>query len=156
MRIYSKNMQKISIFSAFFGAFFSFMPARAADLPLCNDDDLTAFVAAEIEELGKNEYLSSPLDIRAFELIKKYAKNLIEINPESDDGAYASIIKDKIMELKINKDLSIEDIRVCKSEYAKVKNNIYALIYPNADAIYAYVFSSIGDNQREGEKAIKN
>jgi len=144
-------MKKNGVF-AILCCFFAFSnAARADDLPLCNDERLEEIVSEAINTHDNKGEILSPLGARSFELIKKYGKELAEVDIHNADFEDTPLIKDKILELKINKDIHPEDMRLCKGTYTKIKNTVYALIYPEAGEINVYVITSMGSDKRDYE-----
>ena len=148
-------MRKVSFFGFVCGFAAFIQGAMAADLPFCNDAEIVRIVAEEIQAMGKKERILSPMNVRSFELIKKYGGNMAEIDMKKLNEEKVYSIRDKIMELKVNKSLSLDDIRLCKGTYTKVKNDVYALIYPNGEYVGVYTFVSLIDDIKENEQNIK-
>ena len=149
-------MKKSGVFCFVLSLFSLIQSARAGDLPLCDDEMLMAVVSEQIQDISKLNTIDSPINIRFSELVLKYTNVLKEVNIENFDAKEDFDISDRIMELKINKNLEFKDMRLCKGVYEKGENKTYALLYENGENINVFVVTSIGDKIKRTDKTIEN
>lgn len=130
--------------------------AKAVDLPLCNDERLTAVVSEQIQDISKSNPIDSPINIRFSKLILKYTNVLEEVNIENFDAKEDFDISDRMVELKVNKNLEFNDMRLCRGTYERGENKTYVLLYADGENINAFVVTSVGDKIKRADKTIEN
>ena len=143
-------MRKIGIFAGIFSVFCFILPAKSAELPLCNDARLQNVISEQIKNINEENVKKSPLNTRFSALFQKYLVSLQEIDVEKFDKKEDYSISDGIMELKVNKGYGVDDVRLCKSSYNGEENRVYAMIYADDDGEFNVEITAV----IKGEKMI--
>lgn len=149
-------MKKVSVFCFILSFLAVVYELKAAELPLCDNEKLAEIVFDQLKEVSKSGEINSPLNIRTSELVLKYTKALKEMEVEKFDPKEEYAISDKIMELKINKSMSLEKMRLCKGQYEGTDNRIYALLYEKSDSVQVFIVTILAGKQQEKEIVIEN
>ena len=149
-------MRKISIFNFVFVFFVLIFEAKAAELPLCDDVRVAEIVSEQFADIKKSNNVNSPINARILELAERYIKVMKEIDIENFKPEEEFAISDKIMELKVNRYQTLNDMRLCKGTNEKAKNKTYMLLYNNGDKTMAFVITLLSDQRKEAEKIIEN
>ena len=57
-----------------------------------------------------------------------------------------------MVELKVNKNLEFNDMRLCRGTYERGENKTYVLLYADGENINAFVVTSVGDKIKRADK----
>ena len=123
-------MKKLFIIITVFLSMVSYAKAEEqVPLPLCNDSELAEKLSSKIKEAYKVKYADDDLySKRQRKLFLKNVRDLEEVNVSEINKSNFDFYS-KYTELKINKALTAEDIRVCKLKKNNNLKKVYLLIY---------------------------
>lgn len=95
----------------------------------CNDSRLLQQLRATLEPyINQKTNLSAMSRRKAFLTIKNL-KNFYELNPKDINYREDTFAADRVVELKINHNLSEESIKICKAANRFIGNNLYLVMY---------------------------
>lgn len=130
-------MKKIFLILLMFVCLTSYVNAEEkAPLPLCDDLYLIEKLSDKIKEVYNKKNIGDDLySRRQRKLFLKNLSSLAEIRVEEINKNNFDFYS-KYTELKVNKNLSLDDIRICNLKDNKKLNKIYIFIYNYKDETY--------------------
>ncbi len=97
------------------------------NIPACNDIKLIEVMKKEISQYLNKQPQGSIIEMRNRNIVFKYIDTIKEKAIESFDNQENYLVADTIIMLKLNRNISSENMRLCVTEG---KRPLYALIYP--------------------------